>query len=246
MNAVHVEHVSKTYHTGVVETRVLRDVSLDIAPGEFTALVGPSGSGKTTLLQLIGCLDQPDEGTITFEGRDVTRLSADQRADLRRERIGFVFQFFALVPVLTAYENVELPLLLNGVKANERRARVLELLEAVGLAHRADHRPSQMSGGQQQRVAIARALATRPALVLADEPTANLDTANGQQVMEIMQRLNRETGTAFVFSTHDPRVIAFARRVVTLRDGQIVADGAEHEPLSHQPTDVHAHGATAP
>jgi putative ABC transport system ATP-binding protein len=227
MNAVHIEHVSKTYHTGAVETRALRDVSLDIAPGEFTALVGPSGSGKTTLLQLIGCLDKPDEGVVSFEGRDVTRLSANQRADLRRERIGFVFQFFALVPVLTAYENVELPLLLNGVKAGERRARAMELLEAVGVAHRANHQPSQMSGGEQQRVAIARALASRPALVLADEPTANLDTANGQQVMEIMQRLNRETGTAFVFSTHDPRVVAFARRVVTMRDGRIVADGAD-------------------
>ncbi len=245
MNAVQVEHVSKTYHTGAVETRALQDVSLSIAKGEFTALVGPSGSGKTTLLQLIGCLDRPDEGVVSFEGRDVTRLSANQRADLRRERIGFVFQFFALVPVLTAYENVELPLLLNGVKAAERRARVMELLEAVGVAHRANHRPSQMSGGEQQRVAIARALATRPALVLADEPTANLDSANGQQVMEIMQRLNHETGTGFVFATHDPRVVAFARRVVTLRDGRIVDDGTEHKPLAHGPTDVHAYGATA-
>ncbi len=225
MDAIRLDHVSKIYHVGAVTTRALNDVSLSIGEGEFTALIGPSGSGKTTLLQLIGCLDKPDMGVVQIKGQDVTRFSANQRADLRRTSIGFVFQFFALVPVLTTYENVELPLLLSGVKPTERRERVLTLLRAVGLEDRAKHRPDQLSGGQQQRVAIARALVPRPVLLLADEPTANLDTANGQQVMELMARLNQETGTAFVYATHDPRVIAFARRVVKLQDGMIVDAG---------------------
>ena len=226
MEAIQLENVTKVYRVGEVETQALNDVSLSIAEGEFTALVGPSGSGKTTLLQLIGCLDKPDRGVVKIKGQDVTRFSANQRADLRRERIGFIFQFFALVPVLTAYENVELPLLLSGVKPKERRERVMELLDAVGLSNRTKHRPDQMSGGEQQRVAIARALSPRPLMILADEPTANLDTANGQQAMAIMQRLNEQTGTAFVFATHDPRIVAYARRVVKLRDGRIVDNGA--------------------
>lgn len=225
MDAIQLDHVTKLYRVGATETRALNDISLNIAEGEFTALVGPSGSGKTTLLQLIGCLDKPDTGAVKLKGQDVTRFSANQRADLRRTSIGFVFQFFALVPVLTAYENVELPLLLNGTKPAERRQRVTSLLQAVGLEDRAQHRPDQLSGGQQQRVAIARALATRPVLVLADEPTANLDTANGQQAMEIMERLNKETGTAFVYATHDPRVISYARRIVKLQDGSVVDTG---------------------
>jgi putative ABC transport system ATP-binding protein len=226
MDAIQLEHVTKVYRIGAVETRALNDITLSIAEGEFTALVGPSGSGKTTLLQLIGCLDKPDRGVVKIKGQDVTRFDANQRADLRRTNIGFVFQFFALVPVLTAYENVELPLLLSGVRPAERRERVMDLLKAVGLADRMHHRPNQLSGGEQQRVAIARALAPRPVLVLADEPTANLDTANGQQAMEIMQRLHEETGTAFVYATHDPRVVAFAQRVVKLHDGCIVDNGA--------------------
>ncbi|WP_129672722.1 ABC transporter ATP-binding protein [Candidatus Chloroploca sp. Khr17] len=225
-SAVQLEHVSKRYRIGTVETIALDKVDLTIAEGEFTALVGPSGSGKTTLLQLIGCLDKPDEGTVRLQGQDITRFSANQRADLRRSRIGFIFQFFALIPVLTAYENVELPLLLSGVKPAERRTRVHALLKAVGLEDRARHRPDQLSGGQQQRVAIARALGPQPLLVLADEPTANLDTANGQQAMEIMQKLNQDTGTAFIFATHDPRVINYARRVVTLTDGRVIEDSA--------------------
>jgi putative ABC transport system ATP-binding protein len=159
---------------------------------------------------------------VLINGQDVTRLNANRRADLRREVIGFIFQFFALVPVLNAYENVELPLLLNGIGAKERHTRTMEMLDAVGLADRIHHRPDQLSGGQQQRVAIARALAPRPLMVLADEPTANLDTANGEQAMEIMQRLNRQTGTAFIFATHDPRVMAFAQRTIKLVDGRIV------------------------
>jgi putative ABC transport system ATP-binding protein len=224
MDIIQVENVVKIYQIGEVETRALDGVTLNIGAGEFTTLVGPSGSGKTTLLQLMGCLDKPNSGAVKINGQDVTRFSANQRADLRRERIGFIFQFFALVPVLSAYENVELPLLLNGMPAQERRKRVLEMLTAVGLDDRAHHRPDQLSGGQQQRVAIARALGPRPILVLADEPTANLDTANGEQAMSIMQRLNQETGTAFIFATHDPRVMAFARRVVKLRDGQLMED----------------------
>jgi putative ABC transport system ATP-binding protein len=225
MDAIQLDHVTKVYRVGATETHALNDICLNIAEGEFTALVGPSGSGKTTLLQLIGCLDKPDKGAVKLKGQDVTRFNANQRANLRRTSIGFVFQFFALVPVLTAYENVELPLLLNGTKPAERRERVTSLLQAVGLEDRVHHRPDQLSGGQQQRVAIARALATRPVLVLADEPTANLDTANGQQAMEIMERLNKETGTAFVYATHDPRVISYARRVVKLQDGSVVDAG---------------------
>ena len=231
MEVVQLENVTKTYRIGEVETRALDGVSLSIAAEEFTALVGPSGSGKTTLLQLIGCLDRPNTGAVKIDGQDVTRFTNNQRADLRREKIGFIFQFFALIPVLDAYENVELPLLLNGVDARERRERAMGLLEAVGLSDRIHHRPDQMSGGEQQRVAIARALAPRPLLVLADEPTANLDTANGEQAMQIMKRLNEQMGTAFVFATHDPRVVSFARRVVKLRDGKVIDNGAGNSSL---------------
>ena len=222
MEVAKVENVTRIFKIGKVETQALCGVDLTIERGEFTALVGPSGSGKTTLLQLIGCLDQPTSGRVWIDGKDVSRLNRNQRADMRRGTIGFIFQFFALIPTLTAYENIEMPLLLVGQNPTQRRERVKQLLEAVDLTERAHHRPDQLSGGQQQRVAIARALATNPALILADEPTANLDTPNGKQVMEIMTRLNQETGTTFVFATHDPRVIQYARRVVTLRDGVIV------------------------
>ena len=224
MEVANLTNVKRTYKIGEVETHALQGVSLTIESGEFTALVGPSGSGKTTLLQLIGCLDQPTSGKVVINGKETTGLSRNQRADLRKGTIGFVFQFFALIPTLTAYENVEMPLLLNGKSPAERKKRVMELLEAIDMANRADHRPDQLSGGQQQRVAVARALASDPTMILADEPTANLDTENGEQVMGIMQKLNEETGTTFVFATHDPRVIKYARRVVTLQDGLIVAD----------------------
>ncbi|MEJ2597760.1 MAG: ABC transporter ATP-binding protein [Anaerolineales bacterium] len=222
MEVAKIENVTRVYKTGTVETQALRGVTLSIENGEFTALVGPSGSGKTTLLQLIGCLDQPSSGHVWIKGKDVSRLNRNQRADMRRGTIGFIFQFFALIPTLTAYENIEMPLLLNGHNTSERRQRVLQLLESVGLADRAHNRPDQLSGGQQQRVAIARALAAEPSLILADEPTANLDTENGRQVMETMLRLNQETGVTFIFATHDPRVIQYARRIVTLRDGLVV------------------------
>jgi len=222
MEVTKVINATRDFKIGEVETHALRGVNLSIQNGEFTALVGPSGSGKTTLLQLIGLLDKPTSGQVFIDGKDATRLNRNQRADLRKGTIGFIFQFFALIPTLTAYENIEMPLLLNGTKPAERKARVLEMLEAVGLSDRGHHRPDQLSGGQQQRVAVARALAINPKVILADEPTANLDTENGKQVMDIMAKLNKETGVTFVFATHDPRVIGYAKRVVTLRDGLIV------------------------
>jgi putative ABC transport system ATP-binding protein len=224
MEVTKVINATRDFKIGEVETHALRGVNLSIGDGEFTALVGPSGSGKTTLLQLIGLLDKPTSGQVYINGKDATRLNRNQRADLRKGTIGFIFQFFALIPTLTAYENVEMPLLLNGTKPTERKTRVNEMLEAVGLSNRAHHRPDQLSGGQQQRVAVARALSIRPTVVLADEPTANLDTENGKQVMDIMAKLNKETGTTFVFATHDPRVIGYANRVVTLQDGLITED----------------------
>jgi putative ABC transport system ATP-binding protein len=229
MEVARIENVTRNYKVGEVETQALNGVNLSIENGEFTALIGPSGSGKTTLLQLIGCLDQPSSGKVFINGKDVSKLNRNARADMRRGTIGFIFQFFALIPTLTAYENIELPLLLTGRSASERRERVMELLKAVDLLDQEHHRPDQMSGGQQQRVAIARALATNPALILADEPTANLDTANGQQVMEIMTKLNQETGVTFVFATHDPRVFKYARRVITLEDGKIIENHASEE-----------------
>jgi putative ABC transport system ATP-binding protein len=228
MEVIQLQEATRVYKIGEVETHALRGVNLTLEDGEFTAMVGPSGSGKTTLLQLMGGLDKPTSGHVLLKGVDITQLSANKRADLRRGTIGFIFQFFALIPGLSAYENIELPLLLSGVNGKKRKDRVAELLEAVGLSERARHRPDQMSGGEQQRVAIARALATKPILILADEPTANLDTENGRQVMEIMLRLNEETGTTFVCATHDPRVVPFARRVVELRDGK-VADDKQYE-----------------
>ncbi len=224
MEVARVDNVTRVYKVGNVETKALDGVSLTIENGEFTALVGPSGSGKTTLLQLLGCLDQPSSGKVYISGKDVTGLNRNQRADMRRGTIGFVFQFFALIPTLTAYENVELPMLLGNVSSAEREKRTMQLLEAVDLAKRAKNRPDQLSGGEQQRVAIARALATNPSIILADEPTANLDTPNGKQVMDIMTQLNKETGVTFVFATHDPRVISYARRVVTMRDGKIITN----------------------
>lgn len=228
MEVVRIENVTRLYKTGNIETQALRGVNLSIEAGEFTALVGPSGSGKTTLLQVIGCLDSPTSGSVCINGKDASHLNRNQRADLRRGTIGFVFQFFALIPTLTAFENVEMPLLLTKTSTPERLKRVNQLLASVDLINRSQHRPDQLSGGEQQRVAIARALATNPTLVLADEPTANLDTPNGKQIMEIMSRLNQETGVTFVFATHDPRVFNYARRIVTLRDG-VIAENYQPE-----------------
>jgi len=215
-----VRDVSKTYRLGKVTVTALDGVSLAVKAGEFLAVAGPSGSGKTTLLNLIGCLDTPTSGQVAIDGEAISGLSPGRRADLRARKLGFVFQTFNLIPVLTAWENVEYPLLLQRGRGDVA-ARVRAALEHVGLADRARHRPPELSGGQQQRVAIARALVTEPALVLADEPTANLDSRTGHEIIELMRRLNRERGTTFVFSTHDPRIVNAADRVLEISDGRL-------------------------
>ena len=217
---VAVRDVSKTYRLGKVTVTALDGVSLAVKAGEFLAVAGPSGSGKTTLLNLIGCLDTPTSGEVAIDGEAISGLSPGRRADLRARKLGFVFQTFNLIPVLTAWENVEYPLLLQRGRGDVA-ARVRAALEHVGLADRARHRPPELSGGQQQRVAIARALVTEPALVLADEPTANLDSRTGHEIIELMRRLNRERGTTFVFSTHDPRIVNVADRVLEISDGRL-------------------------
>jgi putative ABC transport system ATP-binding protein len=216
--------VSKTYRLGAADVPAIRDVSIEFAPGEFVAIQGPSGSGKTTLLNLLGLLDRPDSGQVLVEGRDGTELSENERSDLRRDRFGFVFQTFNLIPVLSAEENVAYPVALTGVDAGARRARARELLAAVGLADKVRVRPDLLSGGQRQRVSIARAIAYRPTVVFAVEPTANLDSKTADEILDLMRALNEERGVAFLFATHDPRVVARARRVVSLRDGRIAED----------------------
>jgi putative ABC transport system ATP-binding protein len=215
--------VAKTFGEGATEVHALRDVDLEVRAGEFLALVGPSGSGKTTFLNLAGALDLPTGGSLRVLGRDVAALSRRERADLRLRALGFVFQAYNLVPVLTARENVEFVLELQGVGA-ERRRRALAILEELGLGELADRRPSELSGGQQQRVAVARAVAARPRLVLADEPTANLDGENAETLMHLMRDLRDRHGMTFLFSTHDPRVVDHALRVVTLVDGVVARD----------------------
>ncbi len=223
MYPVSLRNVGKTYRLDTVTVPALSAVSIDIRPGRFTVLCGPSGSGKTTLLNMMGCIDRPDEGEIQVDGQAVQAMTDDALSDFRARRIGFVFQNFNLLPVLTAFENVEYPLVLAAVPAAQRKERVRTLLDAVGLADRAGNRPGQLSGGQRQRVAIARALATEPALVLADEPTANLDSQTGAEIIALMRRLQRERGASFVFSSHDPMVLAQADDVVRIRDGRIEA-----------------------
>jgi len=224
--AVELKSVSKTYRTGPIEVPALRGVSLRIAAGDFAATAGPSGSGKTTLLNIIGGLDRADAGEIWVAGQNLQRLSSGELAHLRLERIGFVFQTYNLLPVLTALENAEFTLLLQGVPAHKRRERVEKLFLEIGLAGLEDRRPAELSGGQQQRVAVARAMVTEPALILADEPTANLDSATAISLLDVMERLNRATGTTFIFSTHDPQVMERAHRLIRLRDGQIASDEA--------------------
>ncbi len=226
MYPVSLRNVDKTYRLDTVTVPALSGVSIDIRPGRFTVLCGPSGSGKTTLLNMMGCIDRPDTGEIQVDSQAVQAMTDDALSDFRARRIGFVFQNFNLLPVLTAFENVEYPLVLAAVPAAQRKERVRTLLDAVGLADRAGNRPGQLSGGQRQRVAIARALATEPALVLADEPTANLDSQTGAEIIALMRRLQRERGASFVFSSHDPMVLAQADDVVRIRDGRI--DAIEH------------------
>ncbi|UJR85660.1 ABC transporter ATP-binding protein [Sandaracinus amylolyticus] len=216
--------VTKTFTTGALEVHALRGVDLEVHERDFMALVGPSGSGKTTLLNLLGALDRPTRGELEVLGQKLGTLSKAARAKLRLASLGFVFQAYNLVPVLTAAENVELILELQGMGARERRTRALDVLLSLGLGELANRRPSEMSGGQQQRVAVARAVASRPKLVLADEPTANLDGKSAEQLMVLMRRLHEEDGTTFVFSTHDPRIVAHATRIVSMEDGRIVSD----------------------
>ncbi len=224
--AIELSNVTKLYRQGELEVHALRGLSLRVEQGEFTTLCGPSGSGKTTALNLIGALDQPTSGTVILDGRELGALSRRQLSHLRRDRIGFVFQAYNLIPVLTAYENAELVLTLQGVDAAERRRRVLDLLAEVGLEGMEDRRPDELSGGQQQRVAIARAIASNPAVVLADEPTANVDSETADHLLDLMEGLNRDRGVTFLFSTHDPRVMERARRVVRIVDGSVAADEA--------------------
>jgi putative ABC transport system ATP-binding protein len=220
--AVRLRQATKTYEHGEVQVAAIKSISLDVPFHRFTMVVGPSGSGKTTLLNLIGCIDTPSSGTVEICGTDIGRLSDSALADFRAQNIGFVFQGFNLVPVLSAYENVEYPLLLVGMSAGERRDRTLAMLEAVGLADHAKRWPNALSGGQKQRVAIARALVKQPQLVLADEPTANLDTATGAAVIELMHDIQRRYRTTFVFSTHDPHLISHAEEICAIRDGVLV------------------------
>jgi putative ABC transport system ATP-binding protein len=218
-----LEQVCKVYTLGRRSVAALTDVTLELAPGDFVATAGPSGSGKSTLLNLIGCLDVPTSGRVLLLDHDTAKMSDRAQAALRNRFIGFVFQSFNLIPVLNAFENVEYPLILLGERRAERRRRVETLLEEVGLGEHAGHRPDYLSGGQRQRVAIARALITQPKLVLADEPTANLDSATGAEIIELMRRINRQHGTTFVFSTHDPRVVGYAERVYRIEDGRLSA-----------------------
>jgi len=220
---VKAENITKVYDTGKIEVHALTGVTLDVHRGDMVAIVGPSGSGKTTFLNLVGALDIATGGRLTILDQEVSAMSKRRRADLRLHSLGFVFQAYNLIPVLTARENVEFVLELQGVGA-ERAGRAMDILNQLGLSEFADRRPNEMSGGQQQRVAVARAVASKPLLVLADEPTANLDGENAEILLTMMRRLNRDQGSTFIFSTHDPRVVAHARRVVTLVDGRVAKD----------------------
>jgi putative ABC transport system ATP-binding protein len=222
MNLVSAEHLDKDYITGKITTRALEDVSFGIEAGSFISFVGPSGSGKTTLLNLIGCLDRPTQGTLSVAGTDVTRLDRRSGAIFRGQTIGFIFQDFNLIPVLTVYENVEYPLVMvRGAGVKDRRKKVMDLVDEVGLGTERNKYPDQLSGGQKQRVAIARALVTSPQLVLADEPTANLDTQTASLIMGLMKTMRDSLGTTFVFSTHDMRIVDAAEVIHTLRDGKL-------------------------
>ncbi len=224
MNIIEIKNLKKVYDEKTMPVYALNGVDLAFKQGEFTSIVGPSGSGKTTLLNLLGGLDSPSEGSILIDNTDITGLKSRQLIDFRLRNIGFVFQSFNLIPVLTAKENVEFIMQLQGVNREQRDKRTIELLGSVGLSEKINTRPNKLSGGQQQRVAVARALASKPKFILADEPTANLDSKSAENLLEIMEKLNREEHITFIFSTHDSRVVAKARRVITLEDGKIVAD----------------------
>jgi len=224
MKIIEIKNLHKTYNSNSVSVHAVNGVDLSFEEGEFTAIVGPSGSGKTTLLNIIGGLDDATKGTVTIDNIEINKLSAKKLTDFRMKNIGFVFQAYNLIPVLTAKENVEFIMHLQGRKKTDRNARTTELLKAVGLGEMMDRRPSKLSGGQQQRVAVARALASKPKFVLADEPTANLDSKSTENLLDIMEKLNKEEKITFIFSTHDQRVVNKARRVLTLEDGKIIKD----------------------
>jgi putative ABC transport system ATP-binding protein len=224
MSIIEIRSVNKIYNTSSVAVEALKEISFTVHKGEFTAIVGPSGSGKTTLLNIIGGLDSVSSGSVLLNGRDITAMSEGALIDFRLHHIGFVFQAYNLIPVLTALENVEFVLFLQNVEKKERRQRAADLLSRVGLTDRMESKPSELSGGQQQRVAVARALASRPDFILADEPTANLDSHTAESLLDLMQDLNREYGMTFIFSTHDSKVIKRARRVITLEDGMVMMD----------------------
>ena len=224
---VRLSRVSRIYLQGNIEVRAVDNLDLDIRQGEFSALCGPSGSGKTTILNMIGALDKPTSGKVYLEGRDLSELGRGELSRLRRDRVGFVFQAYNLVPVLTAYENAEFVLALQDIPLPERKKRVMVVLEEVGMADYVDRRPDELSGGQQQRIAIARAVVSEPAIILADEPTANVDSEAADTILDLMEQLNVEKGVTFLFSTHDQRVMNRARRLITLRDGKLEADEAK-------------------
>lgn len=224
MSIIEINHLTKIYNPDKIPVHALNGVDLCIEKGEFTAIVGPSGSGKTTLLNILGGLDEPTTGNVVIHGTDLSKLSEAERSKFRLHHIGFVFQAFNLIPVLTAVENVAFILQIQGIPRAECHQKAMEMLESVGIAEQADKRPSEMSGGQQQRVAVARALASKPDFVLADEPTANLDSKSATNLLEIMERLNHQGGITFIFSTHDQRVMERAHRIVTLVDGVISSD----------------------
>jgi len=221
MHAAILKHVSRTYQLDAVNVSALHDIDVEIHMNRFTVISGASGSGKTTMLNLIGCIDLPDSGEVIVAGRSVNALSDDERTDFRRSHVGFIFQNFNLLPVLSAAENIEYPLVIGRVPAAQRKTRVADLLAAVGLATKADHLPGQLSGGQRQRVAIARALVASPRLVLADEPTANLDSRSGAEIIALMREMQREHRVSFIFSSHDPRVLEEADDVIRIADGRI-------------------------
>ncbi len=235
---IDAHNISKIYNAETIPVYAVNNVHLHLGKGEFTALVGPSGSGKTTLLNLIGGLDKPDSGHIIINGKDITALRANELINFRLYNIGFVFQSFNLIPVLTARENVEFIMLLQKIKRKERDKRVIQLFKQIGLKDKMNNRPVQLSGGQQQRVAVARALASKPQFVLADEPTANLDSAAAFNLLDIMAKLNKEENITFIFSTHDQRVIERAKRVITLVDGKITGDTAAVSITDHEPTET--------
>jgi len=234
MNVIETKDVSKIYNADTIPVYALDKVNLTFSKGEFTAIVGPSGSGKTTLLNIIGGLDDASGGSVMIDDKDILKLKGNQLIDFRLKHIGFVFQAYNLIPVLSAKENIELIMLLQKWPEKERKNRTQEMLQVVGIANKTDSRPSQLSGGQQQRVAVARALASKPRFVLADEPTANLDSKSAENLLDVMLKLNEEEHITFIFSTHDPRVIKRARRVITLEDGKVVSDVQQNTNIKNQ------------